>query len=271
MTVQPAATTPRRPRLRRGKWESWHGLVALAVVALFISLGIWAAASKSLVTSSAHLACWTFVALAALLTTFVVVVGWGITGRVGGALIDPKKGRMSLSRLQVMLWTILVLSAYFNAFAVNVAAGKDNPLTVAIPGELLIAMGISISSLIGTGIVLTYKAAQAPVAPPPDVQAEFDARGVATAPEGRVLYANDAWWRDIFQGDTTETGAYLDLGKIQMFYITIALVLGYGIAVGSMFSGVTTQGVTSLPDLDQAFVALLAISHAGYLTTKATS
>ena len=66
--------------------------------------------------------------------------------------------------------------------------------------------------------------------------------------------------------------SYLDLGKIQLFYVTVALVLGYGIAVANLFTGVDVQGgVTALPEIDQAFVALLAISHVGYLTTKAAS
>jgi hypothetical protein len=49
-------------------------------------------------------------------------------------------------------------------------------------------------------------------------------------------------------------------------------VLGYGIAVANLFTGVDVHtAVTALPGIDEAFVALLAISHAGYLTTKAVS
>ena len=166
-----------------------------------------------------------------------------------------KGRRMSLSRLQALAWTFLVIAAYLNAFIVNIAGDVKDPLNVAIPGELLIAMGISVGSLAGAKIVLAVKENNNP-------------------PEsGSAVYKSSSpRWRDLFQGDTRESAGSLDLGKIQMFYITIALVLGYAIVVATKFVGVQPgQGIDTLPNLDQAFVALLAISHAGYLTTKAAS
>jgi hypothetical protein len=223
----------------------------VAIVGLIVALAIWAATSKTLLKDlDGRLPVWTFIALAALMLIFAALVGWGITGNVGGLLMDPTKGRrMSLSRLQVLAWTFLVLSAYLNAFMVNISGGFPNPLDVDIPGELLVAMGISVGSLVGAKIVLAVKESNDPTA-------------VYKSPAAR--------WGDLFQGDTPETAGSLDLGKIQLFYITIALVLGYAIVVATGFAHVTSK-IESLPQLDQAFVALLAISHAGYLTTKAAS
>jgi hypothetical protein len=256
-----------------GTWKWWHTLLTLAIVALIVGLAIFAASSKKLITSGGNLPLWTFIGLALLMAAFIALAGWGITGNVAGALIEPKKGRMSLSRLQVILWTILVLSAYLTAFIVNVASDKTNPLTVAIPPELLIAMGLSITTLAGTGIVLNYKQNQLnPAGAPERVRLQLEARNINYDDTTGVLVADRAQWRDIFEGDTPDTATYLDLGKIQLFYITVALVLGYAIAVGNLFTGVDVHtGVTTLPAIDKGFVALLAISHAGYLTTKAAS
>jgi hypothetical protein len=247
--VPPAA--PPEPAPPPGRWRLWHTLAGLAIVAAIIALAIWAATSKTLLEDlDGRLPVWTFLALAALFLGFAALVGWGITGHVGGLLMDPTKGgRMSLSRLQVLAWTFLVLSAYLNAFIVNLAGRFDDPLDVDIPGELLVAMGISIGSLAGAKVVLAVKENNNP---------------------GAVLKTGSPGWSDLFQGDTIDTANSLDLGKMQLFYITIALVLGYGIVVATGFAHVTDK-IDSLPALDQSFVALLAISHAGYLTTKAAS
>ena len=253
------------------EWRLWHTLASVAIVAAIVGLAIWAATSKTLVKDlDGHLPVWTFLALIALLASFAVLMGWGITGHVAGLLMDPKKGRrMSLSRLQVLAWTFLVLAAYLNAFIVNISAGRANPLEVSIPGELLIAMGISIGSLLGTKIVLGYKQDQHGIVLGPADAVPLTVASDATL-RSAVYKAPVAQWRDVFEGDTAEGVGSLDLSKVQMFYITVALVLGYGIAVASGFAH-SESGIGSLPQLDQAFVALLAISHAGYLTSKAAS
>jgi hypothetical protein len=245
----PAPPAPAAPPA--SAWRVWHTVASIGILAAIIGIAIWAGTSKTLVTDlHGRLPVWTFLALFVLFALFAVLVGWGIAGEVGGVLIDPMKGRrMSLSRLQMLLWTFLVLAAYLDAFLVNISAGRPHPLDVSIPGELLLAMGISVTSLAGARIVLSVK----------------QSNDSAAVYKGRL-----ARWRDLFEGDTAQTAHALDLGKIQMFYITIALVLGYGIALATGFADVT-GGIGSLPALDQAFVVLLAISHAGYLTTKAAS
>jgi hypothetical protein len=270
-TAQPvlsAPPSPMPPRPKRQPW--WPNAGALGLIA---ALAAFAVTSKDLVTSSWHLTVWTFVAIIVVLTAFTVLMGWRITGQALGALIDGKKGRMSMSRLQTLLWTILVLAAYLTAFIVNVSLHVKNPLEVAIPGELLAAMGISLTSLAGTKLVLGYKQNQPNTAGvPARVIQTLQERQVAFDATTRVLYASRAQISDVFQGDTPESATFLDLGKVQLFYITIALVAGYAIATGDLLSHVSVGNpVASLPGLDKSFVALLALSHAGYLTTKAAS
>jgi hypothetical protein len=247
-------------------------LVGVGIVAAVIALAIWAANSHKLITAvSGRLPVYTFLALAALLTVFTLLIGWTITGSLGGALVDPKKGRYSLSRLQLISWTILILAGYLNAFIANIAAGRSHPITVAIPGQLLAAMGISIGGLVGTQLVLGYKK---------------DNHNVITATDGNsvilgkndsssaLVQASSTSIADIFKGDTAGGSRSLDLGKLQLFFVTVVLVLGYGIWVAAQFAHLrsgASGGVGSLPKIDQAFVALLALSHGGYLTTKAAA
>jgi hypothetical protein len=54
-----------------------------------------------------------------------------------------------------------------------------------------------------------------------------------------------------------------------MFFFTIVLVIGYGVATGEQFVNSTANGIGALPKLDEAFVILLGISHGTYLTRKA--
>lgn len=247
------------------QWRLWHTLVSLAILALLVALGIWAGTSKTLLHDlNGRLPVWTFLAVAALLLAFAVVVGWGLSGHPAGFLMDPKKGgRMSLAQLQALAWTFLVIAAYFNSFIVNLAGDFDSPpLNVAIPGELLVAMGISIGSLASQKVVLALKEDKNGVHTPD--------QPLATANPSAVYKSPSPQWSDLFRGDTVETAGSLDLGKMQMFFITVALVLGYAIVVATGFAHVSAH-IDSLPSLDQGFVALLAISHAGYLTTKAAS
>lgn len=53
-----------------------------------------------------------------------------------------------------------------------------------------------------------------------------------------------------------------------MFYFTRILVLAYAVSLGTLMLA-TTPTITALPALDDSAVALLGISHAGYLTNKA--
>ena len=76
-----------------------------------------------------------------------------------------------------------------------------------------------------------------------------------------------ARWSDMFKGEETGNAAHLDLGKVQMFYFTLILVLAYAVALGCAFAG--EERIHAFPALDPSMVALLGISHAGYLVHKA--
>jgi hypothetical protein len=118
----------------------------------------------------------------ALLTVVLLIIGRAGTERWPGILIDSQF-KMSLSRLQVALWTLLVLSAYITiaihrlsgdlaamddamVAACKTKLGKETftveecgggAINITFPSELLIAMGISAASFAGTSMIQSNK------------------------------------------------------------------------------------------------------------------
>lgn len=261
---------------KKSTWTWGHSLASVVIVALVLAVGLTARSWEQLFglsgPSSGRL--WAWLLTMALLLVFAATVGHGITGVWGGVLIDDRN-RMSLSRLQLVLWTVVVLAAFMTAALSNIVLDPSgSPLAIAIPGEVLLAMGISITSLIGTPLILSTKTAT----PNSNEQAQTEhilaSRGVASSilgNEGLIVTKStpaDAQVADLFRGEETGNAAQLDLGKVQMFYVTLILVLTYAVAIGTTFAS-TTGLVSALPRVDGSFVALLGLSHAGYLTYKA--
>jgi hypothetical protein len=86
----------------------------------------------------------------ALMGVTIVWIGYGITGVPLGFLIDPRN-KMSLSRLQLILWTIVVLPAFLAAAVFNFGAGVEDPLNITVPPEVWGLLGISGSCTGRTG------------------------------------------------------------------------------------------------------------------------
>ena len=222
-----------------------------------------------------------FVATTLLLATELALIGWLMNNRAIGAFID-NRNRISLSKLQAGAWTVLVLGALATAAAFNTIApdngtGYVSALAVQIPGELLLAMGISATSLVGTPMLLSLKSDQPAVS-----QGAVDAAGDKLASQGldktqvgakgHLLHKSDAAharWADLFTGEEVGNAGYPDLGKIQQVLITLLLLGIYAAYIYVELARSTTVVVSSLPTLDPSFVWLLGISHATYLAYKA--
>ncbi len=216
---------------------------------------------------------WTFVLAMGVLAAEFVVIGQLVNGRISGAFID-NRNLLSLSKLQAGAWTVVVLAAFATAAAYNVAAGKVdysllNVLRVQIPSELLLAMGISATSLVAAPSLLSIKSNEQPV--------EHAALGAANrtgrpvVPNGKLLTRpgpEDAAWEDLVTGEELGNAGTPDLAKIQQGLITLILLGAYAGYVFQFFA--TTPGaVTALPTIDKSFVWLMGISHASYLANKA--
>lgn len=308
-------------------------LIAVVVVAWIVF--VWVEPSSTAPESAKNIVkaargAWT--AMAVLIAALVVAVGNQINGHVFGSFIDTRN-KYSLSQLQVILWTVLVLSAWLAVSLTRIAAGVEieTALLVEIPGTILATLGLSAGSFaLATGIKSTKKqksttvtwraereairrqtanliealetksAEQAVVAA--SITDEDDPSRIALLKaidlnntrvtrlseqlskldellaqdadaEGLLASnrsADDAKASDIFAGDEVATSGTTDVGKVQMFFLTIALLGVYGIVVADAITeaNLFRNSAVSLPDFPESLVALLGVSHAGYLAVK---
>lgn len=216
---------------------------------------------------------WNFVAILALMVLMVVLIGFAITGRPLGVFVS-EQNVMSLSRFQMVAWTVVVLSAYLAYVLGRMRAGTgayQDPLAVAIDWRLWALMGISTTSLVGTSVILTTKKDKDPKAEAVDkVAAKLgEAKDIIDANRHGLLYVNDrqsdARFTDMFQGDEIGNTAHIDMAKVQMFYFTIISVAAFAFIVATTLPA---GDLSQLPQLPDGLVALLGISHAGYLGAK---
>jgi len=246
------------------QWTKYHTIAHLALIAAIIVLGLFISNLSRL---------WAWLITLGLMVVYIFVAGHGVTGSIKGTLVDERY-KISLSRLQAILWTMLILSSFLTAGLYNIAARESDPLSITIPSELWLTMGISLTSLVGSPLIRSNKkktqSTQEQWMHTRDVMSKqgVDTNQIST--EGVMVVnksPNKAEWSDLFKGEEIGNAALLDLGKIQMFFFTITLLLAYAFAVGSLMTN--TGVIRELPVLSQSQIALLGISHAGYLVNKA--
>lgn len=208
-----------------------------------------------------------------LMAAFALVNGHGIAGVRWGILID-NRDRMSLSRLQMLAWMLLILSAVLTAILGNVSSGSASPMDIQIPSQLWILLGISTTTAVSAPALLNNKRPKQPDDKEMEkTTAELMTQGHAgpDPDEASVVLRNasiqDARWSDLLKGDESGNASSVDLGKLQMFYFTFILVCGYGAALYAMFKGPAT--VTALPPVQDGMNVMLGISQVGYLASKA--
>jgi len=205
-------------------------------------------------------------------------IGYAINGRVCGIVID-NRNRYSLSKLQMVGWTVLILSSLMVAGFVNVTlAGFAVALDIGVDQNLWALMGISTASFVAQPILLGMKTGKqahegemrkAKV----QLQQSKDENAENVSAVGQVLkrdQPSQATVLDLFQGDEVGNAGVVDISKVQQFFVSLFLLGAYGVGLWDMFVN-TENGIARLPDLSNGFVYLLAISHGGYLIYKGTS
>lgn len=257
------------------RWRPTHTVALVVITGLFVWLGVWT--PWGLYTS--------WIAVMVALALFMIIAGHGITGVWRGAFIDSRN-RMSLSRLQMFTWTVLVVSAFGCIAIARTADDPSTALDIQVPATVWLLMGISTSSLIGSPLIKD-SAQRAPT--PEDAHEKLERQGLKlrtteqaatkdpqeepaaneVVVEGRLvsnLVPGQARWSNLFTSEEVSNVTFLDLGKIQMFFFTVLLVLSYGIAIGAQLRD---GDLRTLPEVGDGMVTLLGISHAGYLASKA--
>lgn len=258
----PIAATPQSTA---PKWKIWHTLGIIAIIAAVVLVLLLIPLVYRL---------WSWLGTMFLLTGSGLVASHGVTGYWRGLLID-QRNRISLSRLQASLWTLVTSSSYASAALFNIRFGQSDPLMIAIPAGIWVLMGISATSLVGTPLIHNYKQNQDPNdEETTKTLTQLSAQHVDTNlldTAGRLLVNKspaDAKWTDLFRGEEVGNAAQIDLGKTQLFYFTSILVSVYAVTLGSLFAHPLAV-ISSFPDLNQGILTLLGITNGAYLTNKA--
>lgn len=156
-------------KLSFGVWV----IIFIAAVIIIGMIGIWPLGLNVPVTIR-------WMLILAVIVAFVGLLGQQIHGRSDGILIDARF-KISLSRFQLVLWTLMVFSAFLalalernrlilsgevelnlSEAAESAQTGESedttfNPLDINFPPELLVALGISTASLAGAGLITNTK------------------------------------------------------------------------------------------------------------------
>src|SRR5258708_7137248 len=205
---------------------------------------------------------WNFIALMVLMLLFMITLGIRISGRPAGILIN-ERNLVSLSRFQMVLWTLIILSAYLTAAIGRIHGGSiGDALAIGLDPKLWALLGISTTSLVGTPLIQSTKKAQDPK--PQEVAKAETALTAKGEPETQaeitknsqgVLYANadikDAAFSDMFEGDEVGNTAYVDVAKVQMFFFTVVAALSYGMALFQWIAA--KQYIPTDPKVSAAF------------------
>ncbi|WP_457337479.1 hypothetical protein [Rhizobacter sp. P5_C2] len=238
-----------------------------------------------------------FLTCLATLLSWFLSVGVGVTGQRAG-ILWTSRNTYSLSRLQLTLWTWLIMSTLMAVVVCRMcklffpieAGGIDGAMNLIIPNELLQVMGISLGSAAITPLILASKSQPTPsstlqtgVSSTPVSNAQLDAAadrvGAPLQAMGTVMVRDPnspPLFKDFFQGDEIAKAGLVDMGKVQQAIVTIVLFGSYLAMVLNMFytgdvsAHPKMPGTTELPALSQTFVNLLGISQLGYLALKAT-
>jgi len=229
----------------------------------------------------------------------IFAVALGIAGRLvkqrwDGVFID-RECRISLSRFQLILWTLLLVSALMTVGLTNTMAEgtipapptgmkvPEGPLDIYIPPEIWALLGLgALTAVSAPGIKASRRIARNnPAVAPFDEQRAIDtvqaSQGLVVAPfyEGDVLVKaspEDARWRDLITGDY-QGAPFVDVSKLQQLAFTILTVVVYAAGIWELLDvPLPTDGkvvpILFFPVASWGLVSLLGISHAAYLTDK---
>lgn len=194
-------------------------------------------------------------------------------GRIGGVLIN-EHNLMSVSRFQLVAWTLLICSAFSTIALARVFNGVDDALAIKLPMELWQLLGISGASSVGSALIQQNKKNKQPAAGEMERAAaslQESAPAVASNAQG-VAYSNaapeHAHFTDMFEGDEIANSAYIDMSKVQMYFFTLIALITYGAQLAMMMNEKSPSALGEFPAFSSGLLALLGISHATYLGSK---
>lgn len=214
-----------------------------------------------------------------------MLAGFGIDiARDPLGVLKSSANRYSLARLQMFLWTWVILSAVSAAALCRgfqlTNADLRTAFKIAIHGDLYTVMGVSFFTGAAGPALLALKAQGGADPVQRDLAAarmneDISALGkIVVRPAGQKAKLSD-----LVEGDEITSAGVVDLSKVQQLMITVVLVGIYVAMVFDLFGRETFAAfpegdikhgaITTLPSLTADMVNLLILSHAGYLGFKA--
>jgi hypothetical protein len=207
---------------------------------------------------------WFFTGLG--LAAAMLIIGWwlGQGHYLLGILVDDGRKRVSLAKFQLVVWTVVIFSAFI------VMMLHTCSVNIHLPPEVWGLMGISVSSMAGAAIIKGTKLESQP-APIPVPAGGIQPAPPPPRPYGVLAVSTAPRFTDIFKGDEEENKDVVDLAKVQMFFLTLIAVVGYIAALVDSDAVFRDKAAFDayFPELSSGLLTILAISHAGYLTVKA--
>jgi hypothetical protein len=235
------------------------------------------------------------VAAVAALAVLAIAAVVGLFAGKGlfGVLVDGR-GKYSLSRLQILLWTAMIVGGYC-----GVALSKWG--FIDIPAEVLGLLGITLGSTVASAAIKANQMVNG--------QTESDeqrSREIAASAQNEMLRLlgvdkpellsldeknallehlseeecaelnrqiqarRQPSWMDLFTQEQRSTEHLIDVGKLQMFAWTVAALVIYGgmlVAKLSLSFDEVCQ-LTELPNVTGTILTLMGISQAAYLGMK---
>lgn len=223
------------------------------------------------------------------LTLLFTALGRCAPGGKGSLLIDGRN-KVSLSRVQVVSWTILILGGFYAAVCWNIqtaiseSTSIDEALNVEIGANLLILMGISGGSFLLSPFILALKSSTEPddtetiqmLEQLGKIKSKGETINTMEQAEpyhdGKVLVnknKSEASWCDLLTPEKIgKSGPGIDFSRVQMVLFTGVALVVFAAVSARMFY-VNTGIIATLPALSPGILALIAISHGGYLARKA--
>lgn len=303
---------------RLGSARQGSGWSVLFPLALIIALGLvlppWLGI---LVKSPGGGLALTWLVIAILMLSIIAIVGVSLGKGPMGILID-NRNMMSLSRLQIVVWTMVVLSAFVTVALARVndsgvnpdgyvpaveesAEGqakqqpeRADPLGIRLPPLLWVLMGISVTSAVASPLLTAAKAQRTSeedfrrgvrgptdkIPTTPTYRGAFENAKSAIPQDERVSENEgavvkkaswtDAKFSDVFMGEEATNFMYVDVGKVQSFFFTMVAVVAYTVALAAaMSTAASIADFFAFPELPAGLIAVISISHGGYLTDTA--
>jgi hypothetical protein len=181
-----------------------------------------------------------------------LAVLWFTCGALGGywwpiALAMGADNRLSTSKLQILFWTATVGFVYAMVYADRTITGGASSL-MGIPPNVLIALGISVTTTVAAQAITGSQAATNP---------ELKTQNPTPSYDPAALVRND-------------DGVTASLTKVQLLFWTLVAISVYLVtsfhSLGSIAACATDS--CSLPDIDTVLMVFTGLGHASYLGGK---